>query len=426
MVYSSRLYCQIPRVARGLAFSAQASRPSWSWCRSGIRSLRTSTKLQDEGELFKDVLLSKTLTANKLIQDNEYIRCTIFDKKGDITMQNKDLKRQEFMKKYGLAARDFRKISRHHHNINSGPASSSSTINVDIVPSIVTRNDLILLNLLNIRALIKHDTVVIFDTYSSSSASRFNESHSHGIFLKQLQQRLRSSYESLPFEFKVLEAILVNVIGNLNTELKVHKTVLHNILVGLEKSIERTKLRYLLIQSKKVTQFHQKASLIRDLLADLIEQDDELNALYLTDINNNLPRSLTNHEEVELLLESYLKTSDEIVQTLESLKSQIKTSEEIINIVLDTNRNELMVLGLKFSIGLLSMGITMYIAALYGMNLENFIEESDGGMELVVVVGMISMVVLFIFSYKQLQRLQKITMSGVGREDLRKQIRMKR
>lgn len=46
--------------------------------------------------------------------------------------------------------------------------------------------------------------------------------------------------------------------------------------------------------------------------------------------------------------------------------------------ILDANRNSLMLLDLKFSIGTLGIGSGAFIASLYGMNLKNFIEESDG------------------------------------------------
>lgn len=386
--------------------------PSLAWGRL------LSNSSTNRNQYFNDLLV-KTLS-NKL-SDNEYIRCTIFDKHGDMVVHGKDIIRLQFMRAHKLLPRDFRKISRHSSSpSHTGPISSS--INVDIVPSIFTRSDCILLNLVNIRALIKSDSVVIFDSFSSSG-SRFNESHSHGMFLKQMHERLRSdSDESLPYEFRALEAILVHVITNLTTEMNVHTTVLQNILTSLENSIERLKLRYLLIQSKKITQFQQKVTLIRDMLDDFLDLDDELNSLYLTDLENGQPRKGTHHEEVELLLESYLKTSDEIVQTVESARSQIKTTEEIINIVLDSNRNELMLLGLRFSIGLLSTGIALYLAGLYGMNLENFIEESDGGFEFILVLGTVFMIVLFAFSIKQLNKLQRITMSGVGRDEIRKDL----
>ncbi|KAK6460809.1 mitochondrial MRS2-like protein [Scheffersomyces coipomensis] len=346
--------------------------------------------------------------------DAEVIRCTIFNGDGEMISYGKDMKKSEFMKVYNLAARDFRKITRHQNTNNN-----TTNINIEIVPSIVTRADSILLNLLHIRALIKHDTVVVFDNVrSSTGGSRLNKSHSHSIFLNDLRDRLKAKdSESLPYELRALETILVHVMSNLTTEMKVHKTVLQNILQGLEDSIERVKLRYLLIQSKKLAQFNQKAVLIRDLIDDLLEQDDELNSLYLSDSHKGLEREGNNHEEVELLLESYYKTSDEIVQTVGNLRSQIRTTEEIINIILDSNRNEMMLLGLKFSIGLLSLGIALYVSALYGMNLENFIEESDGGFELICLISVIGLLILLRFSMKQLNKAEKVTMTRVSNED---------
>ena len=55
--------------------------------------------------------------------------------------------------------------------------------------------------------------------------------------------------DGLPFEFKALEGILIYIVSNLNMEMKVHNTVLQNI-TGLEDSIDRNKLRYLLIELK--------------------------------------------------------------------------------------------------------------------------------------------------------------------------------
>ncbi|CUM54056.1 unnamed protein product [Debaryomyces tyrocola] len=384
-----------------------------------IRLFSNTRRCQDaNSEAFNDVLLMKALSTNKQHSENAYIRCTIFDSKGDIVVHGKDIRRLQFMKTHNLVPRDFRKITRHYHGSSM---SSMNNINVDIVPSIVTRGNSILLNLSNIKALIKSDTVVIFDSLSKNSGSRMNESHSHGSFLKDMNEKLKTKNEQddLPYEFRALECILIHVMLNLTTEMNVHKTVLQNILSRLEESIERVKLRYLLIQSKKIAQFHQKTKLIRDLLDNILEQNDELNALYLTEISKGKPRLQANHAEAEMLLESYYKTIDEIVQTVENLRSQIKTSEEIINIVLDSNRNELMLLGLKFSTGLLSMGCALYIAALYGMNLENFIEETDGGFELVVGGGSILLLILLMFSVRQLKKVQRITMTGMGRENSR-------
>lgn len=374
-----------------------------------------SQTFRSSQDYFNDVFVNNTLKHAKSLPDNEYVRCTIYDKNGDMVVHGKNIRKLEFMKMYDLAARDLRKMVRSHTS-----AGVPSGIFVEFVPLLVTRKNCILLNLLNIRAIIKCDSLVVFDNYSSQGlGSRFNESHSHGVFLKDMSTRLKASHPdagTLPYEFRALEGILVDVTTNLNTEMSVHKTVLSNILSSLEDSVERTKLRYLLIQSKKIAQFHQKAKLIQELLDHMLNEDYELNAMYLTEILRGQKRVSFNHQEVELLLESYYATIDEIIQTVDNLISQIKTSEEIIRFVLDSNRNDLMLLGLKFSIGLLSMGVTMYIASLYGMNLENFIEEDNGGFEFVVVVGAVSTLILFYYCTRQIKKLQRITLSGASKE----------
>lgn len=134
--------------------------------------------------------------------------------------------------------------------------------------------------------------------------------------------------DGLPFEFKALEGILIYIVSNLNMEMKVHNTVLQNIITGLEDSIDRNKLRYLLIELKKIHQFHRKITLIKNCLEDLLENDDELNDLYITEKFNSegdgQPRQGTNHEEIEMLLENYYQTIDEIVQIVENLKIKLK------------------------------------------------------------------------------------------------------
>lgn len=345
------------------------------------------------GRDFHDMYMAQVLRTKAA---ELHVRCTVYNHLGDMVHHGKSLHKGEFMHTFSLAPRDFRKMAR--------PARG------ELVPLLLARRHCILVNLLSVRALIRSDSVVVFDR----AYERLGESHAHGALLQDLSLRLKREHpeaEQLPYEFRALETILQHVAGNLAVEMSVHKTVLENILASLERGIDRTRLRYLLIESKKLRQFHQKAKLIGDLLDNVLANDDELNDMYLSEIARGLPRRSLHHEEVELLLELYHATVDEIVQTAHNLTSQIKTSEEIIRFVLDSNRNELMVLGLRFSVGLLATAGLLYVAALYGMNLENFIEERTGGFEVVVTLGVVCFAVLFAVFAKHLRRVQKLTMN---------------
>jgi hypothetical protein len=69
--------------------------------------------------------------------------------------------------------------------------------------------------------------------------------------------------------------------------------------------------------------------------------------MYLTEKSRGKQRDVDQHDEVELLLEAYVKQIDGIVQEADQLVSNMRNTEEIVNIILDANRNSLMLLDLK-------------------------------------------------------------------------------
>lgn len=96
--------------------------------------------------------------------------------------------------------------------------------------------------------------------------------------------------------------------------------------------------------------------------------DEDLAAMYLTDKKNGMPRRLSDHEDLEVLLESFSKQVEEIVNEAENiqvsnyaccrtrrrltrcccrLQSNVQSTQEIVELVLDSNRNELLALDLK-------------------------------------------------------------------------------
>ena len=73
-----------------------------------------------------------------------------------------------------------------------------------------------------------------------------------------------------------------------------------------------------------------------------------------------------------------------------------------------------MLLDLKFSIGTLSMGSGAFLAALYGMNLKNFIEESDLGFWGISGVSFALAVGVCVYGLHKLRRVQRTRMWGGG------------
>lgn len=319
------------------------------------------------------------------------LRCTVLDEKGRVKVVNGEFKRADLLTKYGLLPRDLRKVDKSSDNM---------------VPTILVRENSILLCLLHIRALIKYNTVLLFETTLSSE--------SQSLFLYELEHKLQLP-SNLPYELRALEAILVSVLASLETERKMHEHIVNGILAEFETTIDRQKLRHLLMQSKQLSWFLQKVKLIRDELEQLTENDEDMADLYLTEKNKGTPLSSTDdHSSVEIMLESYLNQCDEIVQSAETLVSNIKNTEEIINIVLDANRNNLMLLELKFQIGMLGLSAGSVVSAVYGMNLKNYIEDTWWGFTTVSgFIGLVSIVVVA----ASLRKLAKVRKMHMGRGD---------
>lgn len=198
------------------------------------------------------------------------------------------------------------------------------------LPHILVRPSAILLNLLHLKVLIKHDRVLLFDVYGSKT------SYPQSAFMYDLQGKLQQKNTpnsqntgSLPYEFRALEAVLTSVTSELEADFEAVREPVMHILSELEDDIDRQKLRMLLILSKRVSTFEQKVKLVRDAIEELLEADDDLAAMYLTEKAHDLYRGMDDHTEVEMLLESYHKLTDEIVQEAGNLVSGIRNTEDM-------------------------------------------------------------------------------------------------
>lgn len=81
-----------------------------------------------------------------------------------------------------------------------------------------------------------------------------------------------------------------------------------------------------------------------------------------------------------------------------------------IRAILDANRNALMLLDLKFSVGTLGLAMGTFLAGLYGMNLENFIEETNYGFLSVTGVSAFFSLLVCWYGLVKLRKVQRVRM----------------
>ncbi|KAJ1882314.1 magnesium ion transporter [Kickxella alabastrina] len=276
------------------------------------------------------------------------------------------------------------------------------------MPAILVRKHAILVNLLHIRALIEADRIVLFDSIGAPA------SYSQSLLVYELQERLRNSVgqsnePSQPFEFRALEAVLISVVNSLQSDEEVLVNLVQNVLAYLEESVDRSKLRELLQYSKRLSRFEQKALNIRDAIEEVLEQDEDLAAMYLTQKLRGRTRDTNEHEEVELMMETYLKQVEEIVNHVESVSSHVRTTEDVVNIILDSQRNSLLLLEIRLTILTVGLSTGTFLSGLFGMNLVNTLESHPDAFFAVSTIAFLAIVTLTLAGLRAMRKvLRKI------------------
>ncbi|KAG8846684.1 magnesium ion transporter [Tulasnella sp. 330] len=365
----------------------QQARQMMSWPGQGRSRNSSRIGLSDEEEeTARSAILEKALKSRQ--PTDLLLRCTILDGNGTVKTISGRFKKSDLCTEHQLNPRDLRKIDV-----------------PNLVPTILVRKDGFLINILHIRALVKADSVILFDTYGST------ETRLHSIFLYHLEHNLRSKSSGLPYEFRALDSILLSVLSALEAEMVLMRHLVGSLLSELEDDIDRDKFKRVLHYSRRLMAFQNRGKLVQQALEEVLEQDEDLAAMYLSDKKAGVPRSISSHDELEELLESFSKQVEEIVNETDTTISNVQSTQEIVELILDSNRNALLALDLKISIATMGIGFGALIAGFFGMNLLSHMEEHSYAFPVVVGVATVSGVVASIMG---LRTMQKIRRGGLG------------
>ncbi|KAG0050611.1 magnesium ion transporter [Gryganskiella cystojenkinii] len=337
----------------------------------------------DESLLGEDptVALQKSLAAvpHYAVKNEMKLRITELDRRGNLKMSAGEFLKTDLCQQHGMHPRDLRKID--------GGFSQQ-------MPVVLVRPEVILVNLGNIRALITADRALFFDAQDEKSPST-----EPSQFVKDLQEKLKNNpmgFSGQPFEFRILESIFISVVASLHAEMEVLVHFVMNLLAHLEEDIDQNTLKELLQYTKKVSRFESKALLIRDVFEELLDTDEDLAAMYLTDKKEGHPRMTDSHDEVEILLEAYVKQVEEIANVVSIVKHQMQSTEDYVNVILAAKRNQLLLFELRIAMGTLGISSGAIIAGVYGMNLVNYLEHDPHAFA--VVSGTIVLVSSTVFA----------------------------
>ncbi|KAF9193285.1 magnesium ion transporter [Haplosporangium sp. Z 767] len=326
-------------------------------------------------------------------KDEIKLRCTELDSNGRVLTSVGVFLKSELCQRQGLHIRDLGKLF--------GGFSNNQ------MPVIIVRPNVILVSLgPHIRALVRSDHIIFFDSPDSKDCVEDSQ------FIKYLRGKLKMSTEEAggqPFEFRALEAIFLSVVASLQDEMEALVRVVSHLLKDLESKVDPYKLKELLQYTKKVSRFKSKTLLIRNVFAELLSQDEDLAAMYLTDKKLGNPRATEAHDEIEILLEAYMKQVEEIASVIAIVKQQMSSTEDFVNVTLNVKRTQLLLFELRVAMGTLGISSGAFIAGAYGMNLQNYLEHDPYAFPIVSATAVSVSAVVFLACTFKLRALARGT-----------------
>ncbi|KAJ5628227.1 Magnesium transporter MRS2/LPE10 [Penicillium lividum] len=295
------------------------------------------------------------------MNDSTELKCALFNANGSTAFKETRLTKAEVAQKYGIDGRDLR---------NADLVSEG-------IPHILVRPSAIFISIFTLRLLIQCDGALLFLLESETDGVKMQD-----VFEHNLQSRVRTemglgSPPSLPFELRVVDAALASVTAILEAEhLILRGEVERRLQDSKQEDIVHMALRELLEHGKKLVTIEQRARQVRSALQELLNNDDDLATMYLTDRQAGQPHAIEDHQEVEYLLEAYYKNADAIAESSSALVDEVNRTARAIQSILDVRRNQIMIFEAHIEIWMLGFAVSTFVAGLIGMNVVNYMEHS--------------------------------------------------
>lgn len=229
-------------------------------------------------------------------------------------------------------------------------------------PAIWVREDALVVSLESVRAIILYNKMFIFDPDNDNLQSP----------LWYIKKRLTNNLEDvfLPFEFRALEGILLHSCMVLEREFLEIEPVLRRTLGVLPGHITNEHLERLRLLEQRLNHYYARARKVQHALQTVLDEDEDMADMYLTEKKKNAGaiRNPVDHDEAEMLLETYLQLVDDLTSKAELLNQAIDDTENLIEIHLDTMQNRLLLVDLLVTTITTFFSFLTMITSFFGMN----------------------------------------------------------
>ncbi|KAL0333513.1 UNVERIFIED_CONTAM: Magnesium transporter MRS2-3 [Sesamum angustifolium] len=247
----------------------------------------------------------------------------------------------------------------------------------------------------------------------------------------------RDGPKLLPFEFVALEACLEAACSCLENEARTLEQEAHPALDKLTSKISTLNLERVRQIKSRLVAITGRVQKVRDELEHLLDDDDDMAEMYLTDkqqaqlensslssmnedvldeddvqanaddrgshgTHTSTHSAISKHldvEELEMLLEAYFVQIDGTLNKLSTLREYVDDTEDYINIMLDDKQNHLLQMGVMLTTATLVVSAFVVVAGIFGMNIriEIFNDQVHGMTRFMWTVGGGSAGTLFLY-----------------------------
>ncbi|PWA93988.1 Magnesium transporter MRS2/LPE10 [Artemisia annua] len=285
-------------------------------------------------------------------------------------VSTRKISRRDLLKSSGLRPRDIRSVD-------------PSLWLTNTMPSLLVRENAILLNLGSLRAIAMLESVFIFN-YNRRAGKAFIDA-----LLPRLNPKNMNGGPVMPFELEVVEAALHSRIQRFEDKLMDLEPRVQALLEVLPNRLTAGILEQLRISKQTLVELGSKAGALKQMLFDILEDSHEIRRICIVGRNCILSRNddlectvpqdkqiaEEEEEEIEMLLENYLQRCESCHNQAERLLESAREMEDSISVNLSSRRLEVSRFELLLQVGTFCVAVGALVAGIFGMNLRSYLEE---------------------------------------------------
>ncbi|ETV87157.1 hypothetical protein, variant [Aphanomyces astaci] len=238
-------------------------------------------------------------------------------------------------------------------------------------PTIVVRQQAILVNVVPIRAVVLRNACIVFDGPNNVVA-----------VLQAKFREYSAENPTSPFEFSALEVILSTLTAGYSKSFETFRPVAEAALREVAK-VERPRNEFEQMRGIQTTLAVLESHVVsmRRLLMSLLDNDDDLHMLYLTKMHND-PSLLQGEfnfdvDEATSLLEVHLRDIYGIQSQISLMGSNIQHTARVVDLLWTSKRNYLLLIDMSLRVMLLMLYCTNYWTGLFGQNIRSDFEDNE-------------------------------------------------